>query len=93
MRGAFEWDTKVAAANLSIHAVSFEEALSVFGAADEVYYTNGSEQFVTGTSRLGNVVTVAYAWFPLDWTPGKPGRCRILYARHASIPERNLRRP
>lgn len=88
VHGGFEWDTKTAAGNLAIYGLSFVEAATVFGSVDAVYYTNGTENLVTGTSVSGAVITVAYAWFPRAWAPGIAGRCRIYRASPATLPER-----
>jgi uncharacterized DUF497 family protein len=78
----FEWDPRKAKANVKKHAVSFEEATTVFG--DPLSITildpdpsNGEDRFVTiGRSVKEHLVVVVHA----DGTDG----IRIISARFAT---------
>jgi hypothetical protein len=82
----FEWDPAKAAANLSKHGVSFEEAAGVFGdplalTFDDPDHSRNELRYLTfGTSRAGRLLVVAHA--------ERRGRTRIINARRATPRER-----
>jgi uncharacterized DUF497 family protein len=80
--GDFEWDDAKAAANLAKHAVSFEEASTVF--ADPCYILLADEShpenfWAIGLSGLARVLTVVHV--------ERGPRIRIISARHATRSE------
>ena len=82
----FEWDPKKALENLSKHAVSFDEASTVFGdplalTIDDSEHCVGESRFVTiGVSDQQRLVVVVSA--------GREDRVRISSAREATREER-----
>jgi uncharacterized protein len=84
----FEWDPRKAAANLRKHAVSFEEASTVF--ADDYSLTGadpdhsvGEERFITfGMSQSGRLLVVSHT--------EEGDTIRIFSARRAMRSERKL---
>ena len=81
----FEWDASKARINLKKHAISFEEATSIFGDARAITIgapiLDGEERFVTvGFSTKGRLVVVAHT--------DRNDRIRIISARKASRHER-----
>jgi len=84
----FEWDSAKAAENLSKHAVSFEEAATVFRDTFSVTgqdpdHSVGEERFIIfGVSRSGRLLVVAH-------TEGGD-TIRIISARPATPGERKL---
>jgi uncharacterized protein len=62
----FEWDEQKAAANLSKHGVSFEEAKTVFGDPLYVDFYDPDHSFdeqryiIIGESRQGRLLVVSY---------------------------------
>ena len=83
----FEWDASKAAANFAKHGVSFEEAVSVFGAPlaatlPDPDHSLGEHRYLTvGYSRLGRLLVVAHA--------ESKTKLRIISARPATARERN----
>jgi uncharacterized protein len=63
----FQWDTQKAAANLSKHGVSFDEASTVFGdplagTISDPEHSADEQRFVTiGHSAQGRVIVVVHA--------------------------------
>jgi uncharacterized DUF497 family protein len=63
----FEWDEGKAAANLSKHRVSFDEARTVFNAAlyvdfyDPEHSTEEHRYIIIGESQAGRLLMVSYA--------------------------------
>ena len=83
--GDFEWDDEKAAANLTKHGVSFEEASTVF--ADPCYILRADETdpdsfFAIGLSGLARLLTVVH----LERGP----RMRIVSARKATTLEAQI---
>ncbi len=82
----FEWDGAKAASNLQKHAVSFEEATTIFGdplsiTIDSPQIKHGEQRYVTvGFSAAGQVLVVVH----ID----RNDRIRIISARKATGPER-----
>jgi uncharacterized DUF497 family protein len=86
----FEWDPRKAAANLTKHGVSFDEATTIFadtGALDgpDVGHSTAEARFLrVGQSILDRVLVVAYTQ-----RKGSHGEAvRIISARRASREER-----
>jgi uncharacterized DUF497 family protein len=86
----FEWDPKKAAANLTKHGISFEEASMVFADPNAMdgpdrYHSAGEIRFLRlGRSALGSVVMVAYTLRRTEHGE----TIRIISARRASRKER-----
>ena len=84
----FEWDSKKAASNLRKHAVSFEEAASVFSDVLAAIYQDPDHsarerRYLTiGTSEQGRLLHIAYA--------DRGERIRIISARKVTKTERDL---
>ena len=82
----FEWDSTKAAANLRKHAVSFDEAITVFGDPLNVLipdpdHTRGERRYLLlGTSTRHRLLVVAFA--------ERPPRTRLISARRANRRER-----
>ena len=82
----FEWDPNKAAANLSVHGVSFEEASSIFGDPLAATFSDpdhsvGEPRFVSiGWSHERRLLVVAHS--------ERGGRVRIISARAATRRER-----
>ena len=84
----FEWDAPKAAANISKHGVSFDEAASVF--LDQLAVSGldpdhsiGESRYITfGSSSLGRLLTVSHTY--------RPGAIRIISARRVTRHERKL---
>ena len=82
----FEWDPRKAAANLTKHAISFEEAATVFGdpfglIVGDPRHSHGEERFaLLGLSKDRHLLAVMYA------ERGKA--IRIISARRATRNER-----
>jgi len=82
----FEWDEAKAAANLAKHAVSFEEAKTVFD--DQVYVDlydpdhsqDESRYIIIGLSRQGRLLIVSYT--------ERDGIIRLISARELTRGER-----
>ena len=82
----YEWDENKAAANLSKHGVSFEEAKTVFD--DPLYvdfydpdHSNGEHRFILlGQSAQGRLLFVSYM--------ERSGSIRLISAREATLSER-----
>ena len=88
MTQRFEWDDAKAAANQRKHAVSFEEAASVFFdplayTFDDPDHSVGESRFLTfGLSRVGRLLVVVHS---------ERGRAiRIISARRATRNERGI---
>lgn len=84
----FEWHAQKAAENLRKHAVSFEEASSVFfdplsATGDDPDHSVGERRFVTfGLSSAGRLLVVAHA--------ERGDAIRIISGREATRAERKL---
>jgi uncharacterized DUF497 family protein len=84
----FEWDPKKATANLRKHAVSFEEAASVFNDLLATVYEDPDhsvreKRYLTiGTSSGGRLLHIAFA--------DRGERIRIVTARKVTRTERKL---
>jgi len=82
----FEWDPNKARKNLQKHAVSFNEAATVFGDSlsvtfsDPDHSTRENRYIVTGLSSTGRVLVIAHSY--------KNNRVRIINARKATRQER-----
>jgi uncharacterized DUF497 family protein len=82
----FEWDTAKSASNFEKHAVSFSEAMTVFGDPLEVTvrdpdHSESEFRFLSiGMSHLGRLLVVSYT--------EREERIRIISAREASRKER-----
>jgi len=82
----FEWDPDKAIANLAKHGVSFDEAKTVFGDANELTifdedHSDEEDRYISmGMSRLGRVVVVSYT--------ERDESIRIISARAANTRER-----
>lgn len=83
----FEWDRRKASANARKHAVTFEEATTVFGdplsltVPDPVHGQPSEERSVTiGLSLRGKVIVVVHC--------DRGDRVRVISARPASARER-----
>lgn len=85
---SFEWDAAKAAANLSKHGVSFDEAGSVFldrlaVSGPDPDHSVGETRYITfGMSRLGRLLAVSHTY--------RPGAIRIISARRLARAERKL---
>ena len=86
MELTFEWDNHKALANLKKHAVSFEEASSVFGdtlsaTVLDPLHSQAEDRLVTiGMSSSGKLLVVVHS--------DRGDRIRIISARPATIKER-----
>lgn len=84
----FEWDPEKAASNLAKHAVSFEEAISVFGdplatTVSDPDHSASEERFLTtGLSTQQRVLIV--------WHTDREDVTRIIGAREATLRERRI---
>jgi uncharacterized DUF497 family protein len=84
----FEWDPPKAAANISKHGVSFDEAASVFLdllalSGPDPDHSIGESRYITfGMSRLGRLLAVSHKYHP--------GAIRIITARRVTRSERKL---
>ncbi len=82
----FEWDSTKAARNLVKHAVSFDEAATVFGdplavtIPDPDHSLDEDRFLTTGLSSEQRLMVVSHAY--------REGRIRIIMARDASGKER-----
>jgi uncharacterized DUF497 family protein len=82
----FEWDPQKAAANLAKHAVSFEDAATVFGdplgriLADPRHSAEEERSVLLGLSEGRHLLAVMYV--------GRGERIRIISARSATRRER-----
>jgi len=82
----FGWDPKKAAGNLSKHAVSFDEACSVFGdplavSIADPDHSIGEDRFLKmGLSRERRLLVVSHVY--------RAGSVRIIMARDATRQER-----
>lgn len=84
----FEWDPPKAQANLRKHAVTFDEAATVF--LDELAISGndpdhsvGESRYITfGMSRLGRLLTVSHTF--------RSEKFRIISARRATRAERKI---
>ena len=82
----FEWDAEKAAANLSEHRVSFEEASTVFGdplqtsKLDEDHSDDEERWLTTGRSDQQRTIIV--------WHTDREAKIRIIGARQAAPGER-----
>ena len=83
---SFEWDPRKAASNLAKHAVSFEEAATVFGdplgriSSDPRHSTDEERFVILGGSRLRRVLIVMFV--------DRGEAVRIVSARRATPRER-----
>lgn len=81
-----EWDDEKAAANVSKHGVSFEEAATVFGdrlattLLDRDHSVDEERWLTTGRSNRGRLLVV--------WHTNRGGAVRIIGARPATANER-----
>ncbi len=79
LEGGWEWDADKAAANISKHGVSFEEAVTVFADPDAVYFASDVEdeqRLVTiGMSDRARILFVVFV--------ERGERDRIISARRA----------
>jgi uncharacterized DUF497 family protein len=83
--GEFEWDDAKARANVRKHAVSFEEAMTVFLDELAVPYEEGAHRdrlVLIGESKLGRTLLIVFT----ERTAG--GIIRIISARRATKRER-----
>lgn len=84
----FEWDLEKAASNLAKHAVSFEEAISVFGdplatTVSDPDHSASEERFLTtGLSTQQRVLIV--------WHTDREDVIRIIGVREATPRERRI---
>lgn len=84
----FEWDSKKAEANLRKHAVSFDEAATVFldpmavSGPDPEHSTSEDRYITFGFSRLGRLLAVCHTY--------RPGAIRVITARRITRGERKL---
>ena len=82
----FEWDPAKARVNLRKHAVSFEEAATVFGdplsvtIGDPLHSTDEQRFIIVGRSRQGRIIVVVHV--------DRGHRIRIISARLATRRER-----
>jgi uncharacterized DUF497 family protein len=82
----FEWDPKKAKANLAKHAVSFEEAMTVFGDPlarifdDAEHSINERRELIIGHSHTQRLVLVSFT--------GPEDKIRLISAREATRQER-----
>lgn len=82
----FEWNSKKAAANLSKHGVTFEEALTVFADPlarifdDEDHSSEEHREIIIGHSANHRLLLVCFT--------AQPGSTRIFSARKATKQER-----
>jgi uncharacterized DUF497 family protein len=82
----FEWDAEKAAANVSKHGVSVEEAATVFGdrlattLLDPDHSVDEERWLTTGRSSRGRLLVV--------WHTNRGGTVRIIGARQATANER-----
>jgi uncharacterized DUF497 family protein len=82
----FEWDGKKARSNVAKHAVTFEEASTVFGDPLEVMvidqrHSTAEDRFLSvGLSLSGRLLAVSYT--------ERGGNIRIISARPATLRER-----
>jgi uncharacterized protein len=87
----FEWDARKAAANLAKHAVSFDEAATVFGdpaaldGPDMLHSAHEARFLRLGRSAAARVLMVAYT----QRRSGNVDTIRIISARRASRKERS----
>ena len=87
----FEWDAKKAAANLTKHGISFDEAATAFGdanaldGADMKHSAAEARSLRLGRSAHGKIVMVAYTLR----SAGNVETIRIISARRASRKERH----
>ena len=85
----FEWDTSKAESNIRKHGVSFEEASTVFSDPFELTisdpdHSHGEYRFLSiGRSERDRLLVVSY-------TERHPSAIRIISARVASRPERQI---
>lgn len=88
MGDLFEWDPAKASSNLEKHAVSFEEAQSVFLDTTSLtipdpLHSNGEQRFITiGISVMGTVLVVVHT--------DRDDRIRLISARRANRRERKV---
>jgi uncharacterized DUF497 family protein len=83
--GDFEWDDVKAAANMSKHGISFEEAATVFADGSAVFVEDPGHTgrfHVIGASGLGQVLFVVHV--------ERGARERIISARKATSAEENF---
>jgi uncharacterized DUF497 family protein len=91
----FDWDTRKVSANQDKHAVSFEEAASVFGDPDALdgpdvgHSGRGSRYLRLGRAATGRVLMVAYT----RRRRGDGETIPIISARRASRKERAAHGP
>jgi len=84
----FEWDARKAATNMRKHAVSFDEAASVFldqlavSGSDPDHSADESRYVTFGMSSLGRLLTVSHTY--------RPGGIRIISARRVTRAERKI---
>lgn len=84
----FEWDTNKAAANLSKHGISFEEAKTIFG--DPLYidfydpdHSDEEERYIRmGESQQGRLLIVSYT--------ERGNSIRLISARKTTRAEREV---
>jgi uncharacterized protein len=82
----FEWDARKAAANLTRHGISFEEASEIFGdpltiSIGDPDHSIDEDRFIsTGLSRRQRLLVVSHVY--------RGGRIRIITARVATRQER-----
>jgi uncharacterized protein len=83
----FEWDKKKSAANLKKHAITFDEASTVFGDPmarifdDEDHSVEEAREIIVGHSVLGHLLLVCF-------TEREAGAIRIFSARQTTRNER-----
>jgi uncharacterized DUF497 family protein len=86
MTTGFEWDDAKATSNLRKHAVSFEDAVTVFDdptavTRDDPDHSERERRFVTiGNSKAGKLLVVCHC--------DRPDRIRLISARNANRRER-----
>ncbi len=84
----FDWDRRKAQGNLRKHAVSFDEAASVFLdpqalSGPDPDHSLGEERYITfGYSQLGRLLAVCHTY--------RTGRIRIINARRVTRSERKM---
>ena len=84
----FEWDDQKAASNLTKHGVSFDEAVSVFGDAQAVTFSDTDHSELEDRSRTYGVSNKTRLWV-VTHTDRRNG-IRIISARKATRYEKGI---
>jgi len=86
----FEWDARKAAANISKHGVTFENAAAIFrdpavlSLFDEKHSDDEERWITLGMDNRGQLLVVCHTWRE---TETGASRCRIISARKAGRKE------